>query len=367
MRIAIVHPFSWPSVRRGAERYVADLAWYLAESGHRVDVVTGSDRRSTTADGTLTTRAHRHMRHDVLARRRITEAETFGLVAFPTLVRRRYDVVHAMTPTSALAARAAGQRVVFTALGHASPDRFRTRPRDSAMFALAVRAATVTTVLSGATAKVVSSLTGREVEVLAPGVRIDQFAPDLSPRTGPPRLLFSSDAGDRRKRVDLALAATALLGDRRPGIRLQLGGPGDHSWALDRLDGDGGAAATAAVDVLGTGDLDAVPSRYRAATATVLPADDEAFGLVLVESLACGTPVVCVRSGGPPEIVDDERVGRIADAGDAASLAAALDAVVDLAADPATPARCAQHARRWGWVEAIGPAHEALYDRVRRR
>lgn len=365
MRVAIVHPFSWPSVRRGAERYVADLAWYLAESGHRVDVVTGSDRRGTTTDGTLTTRTHRHLRHHTLTRRRITEAETFGLVAFPSLLRRRYDVVHAMTPTSALAARAAGQRVVYTALGHATPDRFRTRPRDSALFARAVRAATVTTVLSAATAEVVSSLTERNVEVLPPGVRIDQFVPDLHARTGPPRLLFSSDAGDRRKRVDLALAATAMLTSRRPGIRLELGGPGDHSWALARLGGD--AAARAPVDVLGTGDLDAVPSRYRAATATVLPADDEAFGLVLVESLACGTPVVCVRSGGPPEIVDDDRIGRVADAGDPVSLAAALDAVVDLAADPATPARCAQHARRWGWVEAIGPAHEALYDRVRRR
>jgi glycosyltransferase involved in cell wall biosynthesis len=366
MRIAIVHPFSWPAVRRGAERYVADLAWYLAGSGHEVDVITGSDRRATTTDGTLTTRSYRHLRHRALTRRRITEAETFGVVAFPSLVRRRYDVVHAMTPTSALAARAAGQRVVYTALGHATPERFRTRPRDSALFARAVRTATVTTVLSAATAEVVSSLTGHAVEVLAPGVRIDQFVPDLHARTGPPRLLFSSDAGDRRKRVDLALAATAMLAARRPGLRLQLGGPGDHTWALDRLDGDARVAANPAVDVLGTGDLDAVPSRYRAATVTVLPADDEAFGLVLVESLACGTPVVCVRSGGPPEIVDDVRVGRVAEPGDAASLADALDAVIGLAADAATPARCAEHARRWGWAETIGPAHEALYDRVRR-
>jgi len=48
------------------------------------------------------------------------------------------------------------------------------------------------------------------------------------------------------------------------------------------------------------------------------------------------------------------------------TLADALGEAITLAADPATPARCAAHARRWGWVETVGPMHEAVYRDVTR-
>jgi glycosyltransferase involved in cell wall biosynthesis len=104
-----------------------------------------------------------------------------------------------------------------------------------------------------------------------------------------------------------------------------------------------------------------MPARYRDATITVLPAAQEAFGLVLAESLACGTPVVGSSEGGISEVIARPEVGRTAPYGDHVGLAHALDEVIDLAADPATPDRCARHARRWGWKEVIGPAHENVY------
>ena len=42
MYVALVHPYSWPEVKRGGERYLADIAWYLGEAGHTVDVITGT-------------------------------------------------------------------------------------------------------------------------------------------------------------------------------------------------------------------------------------------------------------------------------------------------------------------------------------
>jgi glycosyltransferase involved in cell wall biosynthesis len=96
----------------------------------------------------------------------------------------------------------------------------------------------------------------------------------------------------------------------------------------------------------------------------VLPSGWEAFGLVLVESLASGTPVVSTDAGGMREIVTDPAVGRLVPHRDHEALAAAIAQVAALAADPATPARCAAHARRWGWTEAVGPAHEALYRSI---
>src|SRR5439155_26035519 len=49
LRIAVVHPFSWPEVRRGGERYLDDLVWYLTEAGHAVDVITGTTSPSFVA------------------------------------------------------------------------------------------------------------------------------------------------------------------------------------------------------------------------------------------------------------------------------------------------------------------------------
>lgn len=106
-----------------------------------------------------------------------------------------------------------------------------------------------------------------------------------------------------------------------------------------------------------------MPGRFRDATVSVLPSVHEAFGLVLVESLASGTPVVCSRSGGMPEIVD-RCVGRIAPPDDPAGLAAAIVAAVALAVEPGAPARCAAHAAQWDW-DVVGPLHLLAYGRAR--
>ena len=362
LRVALVHPHTWPEVRRGGERYLNDLAWYLAGAGHEVTVLTGTDDRpGHRVEAGADVHRLRHVPPGPLASRGLTTRETFGLAALPRLLRRRFDVVHALTPTAALAARAAGHRTVYTIIGHPEPGAVDVRRPRHRVLAAAVRRATVVTALSRASADGAEVLFGRRpVHVLPPGVRVDAFPPDLSPRTGPPRVLFPADAGERWKRVDVAMAAVSRLLARRPDARLGLGGPGDHGWALARL-GDEATRLEAATDVLGAGSLDDVPDRYRAATVTILPSGAEAFGLVLVESLACGTPVVCSDSGGKPEIVDSPAIGRVAPLDDPDATAAALDEVIDLAALPGTPAACVAHARRWGWLEAVGPAHESLY------
>jgi len=112
--------------------------------------------------------------------------------------------------------------------------------------------------------------------------------------------------------------------------------------------------------VLGVGALDDVPGRYRDATVTVLPSRYEAFGLVVVESLAAGTPVVVGPSGAPREIVGPD-VGVVAEALDPRPLADALERALALAGAPGTVDACRTVAERFDWDLAIAPLLEELY------
>jgi phosphatidyl-myo-inositol alpha-mannosyltransferase len=342
VRIALVHPFAWPAVRRGGERYLNDLAWYLRDAGHDVDVITGT--ASPKARG----------------RRpfRIGPVETFGLRAFPALLRRRYDVAHALTPSAALAARSAGHRTLFTVLGHPERDVFRGRPWQRRLLSAAMRGAHRVATLSRPAAEQVRAVFGLQATVLPPGVRLDAFTPALEPRAGPVRILFASALDQPQKGLDVLVTAFADLRRDYPDARLVLAGPGDPDRALAQTTRE-------AIDVCGPGSPEDLPNRYRTATVTVLPSRHEAFGLVLVESLATGTPVIGATPGGASDIVEPS-VGRTVPYGDADALAHALRACIDLARDPAVPSRCREHARRWDWSTSVGPQHEAVYQEIAR-
>lgn len=331
-------------------------------------VITGTSsgsRVETRSDGVLV-----HRRHHPLARRlermNISRVDAFGMAALPLLLRRRYDAVHALTPTAALAARLARQPTVFTVLGHPTADQVGLRRGDNRLMRAALRRASQPVALSHASAEATLALFGVRPGVLPPGVRMETFERPGTRTSDPPVVLFCSDASDPRKGIELVLRALLLLIAARPNVRLQVAGPGDHRWALAALGRDGGRLEPF-IDVLGAGDLAEVPARYRQATVTVLPSRHEAFGLVLVESLASGTPVVCTADGGMPEIVTDNLVGRVAPPADPVALAAVLNEAIDLASDPSTQDRCRAHARRWSWVESVGPMHEELYRQLAAR
>ena len=366
MRIALVHPFSWPEVWRGAERYLDDLAWYLAGAGHEVEVVTGATGASSRSlAGGVVVHRHRYRFGRVLRHARLMPVDSFGALALRHLRRHRYDLVHALTPTSAMAGRLSGHPTVYTDIGARDRAAFRATPWSWTFFRIAVRTATVCTALSRTAAAQLTALTGRGALVLPPGVRSDRFTPDRSPRQGPPRILFTSDASEVRKGLDLLMAALARLLPRHPQARLQLAGPGDHRWAARAL-GREAEAVLARVDRFAPDDRPGLLALYRRATVTALPSSHEAFGLVLVESLASGTPVVCSDLGGPREIVADG-VGLVARHGDPGALADALERAFELAGRPGTADRCARHAHTWDWSSAVGPAHEALYRAVLER
>lgn len=368
MRIALVHPFHWDDVRRGGERYFGDLARWMAARGHAVEVVTGTHGPARTeVDGGLTVVRLPHRLPERLARRRVSLVDAFGPTAFAHLRGRRFDLVHALTPTAAIAARLARQRVLLTALGHPTRDQFGARPGDLLLARAGARAAGSCAAFSDASARQVQELLGRPALTLPLGVVAADFPVAPGPRTGPPRLLLAGFPGDPRKGVDRALRALDQVLDVHPDARLLLPGtPQDRA----HVTGPVSARVLAATDDLGVQPMEAMPALYRDATVAFLPSTHEALGISLVESLASGTPVVATRDGGMPSIVSDPRVGRLFEgsatvpASSDDGLAAALLEAIDLARDPATSAVCAAHARGWDYDAVVGPLHEQVYARL---
>lgn len=349
MRITLLHLFAWPQVRRGGERYLHELAAYLVSRGHEVDVVVAAADEVHHQDGVRVMKL-RGFSPD-------TSPDELSLAASAALrlLPRRPDVVHAFVPNLALAGRLVLRPTVLTLLGYVPPASGRSRAWE-----LAVRHADVVAALNAAIARDVGTAVGRPAQVLTPGVDLARFSLRAEARDGPARLLFSGHLGPeaRYKGLDRLLAAFALVLADAPDARLQLSGPGDPSWALAGVP----SAVSDHVDLLGVGDLAGTAERYRRATVTVSAARDEAFGLVVLESLASGTPVVGAPRGGPAGMITDD-VGRTAEPSDPTALARAVREAIDLARRPGTPARCRERAGRWSW-DVVGPDHEAVYERL---
>jgi len=151
------------------------------------------------------------------------------------------------------------------------------------------------------------------------------------------------------KAPDLLLRAVPPLLERQPELRgrlrvLVVGGPSgtglDRPEALHKLAARLGIADLVRFEPPAPPDL--LADFYRAADVTVVPSHSESFGLVALESQACGTPVVAAAVGGLPTAVRDGVSGLLVDSRAPDAFAAALERVV---AEPGLRARLSRNAR----------------------
>ena len=212
----------------------------------------------------------------------------------------------------------------------------------------AERAAGIVAVSEALRARLVAlGIAAGRIRVLPNGVDLDLFAP--RPRETARRELGLGAEGIvvlsvgqlvPAKAFELVIRAVAQI----PEATLVMVGDGPEAAALRRLAEHTGV--TGRVRFLGAVPQERLPAVYNAADVLVLASSREGFPNVLLEALACGTPVVATAVGGTPEIVASPAAGRLVEERSAEALSAALR---DLLADPPSRAAVRAYAERFGW------------------
>ena len=189
------------------------------------------------------------------------------------------------------------------------------------------------------------------------GVDTELFRPELRSQSMRERLLGGrSDTGQLllyigRLSAEKQIERIRPVLDAMPNARLALVGDGPYRQQLETL------FAGSAANFVGYLAGEELASAYASADAFLFPSSTETLGLVLLEAMAAGCPVVGANRGGIPDIVSDGVNGCLYEPdgvdGGAGSLAAATQRLLG---DPGEREQLRRNAReeaeRWGWAGA---------------
>ncbi len=348
MHIVHVTPsfFDERSLIGGGERYVDELAKAQAKmAGCTVIILSFAEKRM------------RFVRHDV--RYEILPSSHFGQFSIhnPFSLRhffflRRADVIHVhqlctfVSDVAALAAKVF--RVPLVGIDHGGGGAWVLNTR-LPVFRWYDR-------IFAQSRQAVDPLKNHfdgSIELIPGGVDLERFCPSEDGSVGQTEILFVGRLMPH-KGVDLLIQSFKKLEQRDWKLRI-VGRPADASY-FEKL-----KALASGHPIYFETDLadDDVVRAYQGAGVTVLPsvrhaADapaPELMGFTVLESQACGTPVVCSDSGPMREFVSEGKTGWVFKSGDESSLTAALNMAVQASQSDrhALSERCCKHVRQFSW------------------
>jgi glycosyltransferase involved in cell wall biosynthesis len=153
-----------------------------------------------------------------------------------------------------------------------------------------------------------------------------------------PRFLHLSSLQNETKNVTGLLNAAAALRKQNFAFTLAIGGDGDLKWLKAEI---AKRQLQSCTEILPNLLPNQVADEMRKASAFVLFSHVESQGVVLLESLCCGTPVIGPKVGGVPEIISPER-GLLVSPNDEAALTKALQQIVNYPFNASQVAKLAQ-------------------------
>ncbi|MCU1593673.1 MAG: glycosyl transferase group 1 [Frankiales bacterium] len=323
MRIGIVCPYTW-DVPGGVQAHVRDLAESLLALGHEVSVLTPVDDPDTADLPSYVVPGGRAVPvpyNGSVARL------TFGPLSL-TRTRRwlrkgRFDVLHLHEPTvpslSMIACFAARGPMVATF--HTATARSRALQVFGTAMQPGLEKITGRIAVSPAARRVVVEHLGHDAVLIPNGVRVSAFAGarPLDGLSAGPRVVFLGRIDEDRKGLAVLLDALPRLVKQVPDVQVLVAGPGDPPEVPPNVRVLGLVSAEDKPRVFASGDVYCAPNTH-----------GESFGIVLIEAMAAGTPVVASDLEAFRRVLEDGDAGVLFPVGDSAALA---DALADLLRD----------------------------------
>jgi phosphatidylinositol alpha-1,6-mannosyltransferase len=133
-------------------------------------------------------------------------------------------------------------------------------------------------------------------------------------------------ADERYKGMDTLITSLPRLLTEWPDVQLVAVGEGDDQEWLEQI--AEGRGVSRHVHFLSGLTYAEIAGCYQACEVFALPSRGEGFGLVYLEAMACGKPVIGGAHGGAPEVIDDGKTGYLVEHGDAGQLATSLEALL---------------------------------------
>jgi len=309
VKVGIVCPYDW-SAPGGVQVHVRDLAVALQRLGHEVSVLAPCDDDIdlppyvVSAGGAVT----------------LSYNGSKAKVAFGPVTTRRvrkwirkgeFDVLHVHEPlspsVSILSCWAARGPVVAT--WHSSMQRSRALAAMYPLAQTALEKVSARIAVSEAARQTLVEHMGGDAVLIPNGVDCSAFG-GVDPLPGWPgeghSLLFLGRIDEPRKGLQVLLEALPAIAERHPAVRLLVAGPGD----VDEFRGALPAEVAARVEFLGLVSEEVKARAFVSADVYVAPnTGGESFGIVLLEAMASGTPVLASDIEAFRRVVDGGRAG----------------------------------------------------------
>ena len=332
MRIGIVCPYAW-DIPGGVSAHVHDLANALIRKGHFVSVIAPAESDEDLPFFVESTGKPRAVRYNGSVAR----------LSFGPLVARRvskwieqgeFDVLHVHEPlapsVSVLACWAAKGPIVAT--WHSSMDRSRVILSLAKIAQTVMEKVSARIAVSPAAKQTMMDHLGGDAVIIPNGVDVQSFS-HATPMAGwgvdQKSLVFFGRVDEPRKGLAVLLKALPKIRAKFPELKVLIAGPGDCEDLLEELAQEDREAVTQ----LGLVDEFSKPNVYASGTIYVAPnTGGESFGIVLLEAMASGTPVLASDLAAFQRVLSNGDCGKLFTNEDSDSLASA---VIELLEDDA--------------------------------
>ncbi|MEA2499813.1 MAG: phosphatidyl-myo-inositol alpha-mannosyltransferase [Actinomycetota bacterium] len=359
MRIGIVCPYAWDKFG-GVQSHIRALGETLRSRGHRVAVIAPSIYASRAGS----------QQGDVLLIGRSLGIPANGSVAplafgpqAAASLRRALgafgpEVLHLHEPLIPSLSLLALWRADVPMVGtfHASADSSMAYSAARPILRRAARKLAVRTAVSEAARELISRYVPGEYEITPNGVQTERFEGERSPRSDAKTVLFLGRL-ERRKGLEVLIQAMTRLRDLK--VSLVVAGTGPEESACRRL----ALRLQVPAEFLGPVPEDDLPGLYRSADVYCAPGlGGESFGIVLVEAMAAGAPVVCSDLAGYRAVAGDAAI--LVRPGDAGSLADAIRRVLTDEEEAERMREASKRtARKYDWGR-LAARLESVYERA---